>query len=57
MTAVKDSAENIYNKTIGILRDTHPFAFATLILLFIALVFMCLGFLLSNLFFCCVIKT
>ena len=57
MTAVKDSAENIYNKTLLILRDTHPFAFSTFLLLFIALVFMCLGFLLSNLFFCCVIRT
>ena len=57
MAAVKDSAENIYNQIMVIIRDTHPFAFATLILLFIAHVFMCLGFLLSNLFFCCVITT
>ena len=57
MNIVKESAENIYVKVPKLMRHLHSYAFAALLLLFIALIFMCIGFLFSNVTFCCVIRT
>jgi energy-coupling factor transporter transmembrane protein EcfT len=57
MRIVQSSANTLYTTIPHIMRDAHPYAFAALLILFIALIFMSLGFLFSNISFCCVIRT
>lgn len=57
ITMVNIQAVNLFTSIPEFLRKIHPYAFATLLILFIALIFMCIGFIFSNVIQCCVIKT
>jgi len=54
---ITNASEELYKDLPNLLREIHPFAVAGLLIIFIALILMCICFIFSNFVFTCVVRT